>query len=58
MNNIDIEKLRNYLINYYGTASTFYPQAIYDVIELENSSEEKVLKLALKNNINLNNFKK
>lgn len=58
MNNIDIEKLRNYLINYYGTASTFYPQAIYDVIELENGTEEKVLKLALKNNININNFKK
>lgn len=58
MNNIDIEKLRNYLINYYGTASTKYPQAIYEVIELENSSEEKVLKLALKNNINLDKFKK
>lgn len=57
MNNIDIEKLRNYLIYYYGTASTIYPQAIYDVIEIEKASEEKVLKLALKNNINIKEFK-
>lgn len=48
---IDIEKLRQYLINYYGTAMT-------DLLEVENASNEKVLSLALKNNINLNNFTK
>lgn len=58
MNNIDIEKLRNYLINYYGTATNIYPIAMSKVIEIEQASKEKILKLALKDNINLDDFKK
>lgn len=56
---IDIEKLRQYLINYYGTAMINpFPTAMMDLSEVENASNEKVLSLALKNNINLNNFTK
>lgn len=56
---IDIEKLRQYLINYYGTAMiNSFPTAMTDLLEVENASNEKVLSLALKNNINLNNFTK
>lgn len=59
MDDIDIEKLRQYLINYYGTAMiNSFPTAMTDLLEVENASNEKVLSLALKNNINLNNFKK
>lgn len=56
---IDIEKLRQYLINYYGTAMiNSFPTAMTDLLEVKNASNEKVLSLALKNNINLNNFTK
>lgn len=53
---IDIEKLREYLINYYGTATNVFPAAVLDVIKIENASEEELIKIALKNNIDLNNF--
>ncbi len=56
---IDIEKLRQYLLNYYGTAMiNSFPTAMTDLLEVKNASNEKVLSLALKNNINLNNFTK
>lgn len=56
---IDIEKLRQYLINYYGTAMiNSFPTAMTDLLEVENASNEKVISLALKNSINLNNFTK
>lgn len=59
MDDIDIEKLRQYLINYYGTAMiNSFPTAMTDLLEVENASNEKVVSLALKNNINLNNFTK
>lgn len=59
MENIDIEKLRQYIIDYYGTAIiNSSPTAMMDLLEVENDSNEKVLSLALKNNINLNNFTK
>lgn len=57
MENIDIEKLRQYIIDYYGTAMiNSSPTAMMDLLEVENASNEKVLSLALKNSINLNNF--
>ena len=59
MDDIDIEKLKQYIIDYYGTAMiNSSPTAMTDLLEVENASNEKVLSLALKNNINLNNFKK
>ena len=59
MENIDIEKLRQFIIDYYGTAMiNSFPTAMTDLLEVENASNEKVLSLALKNSINLNNFTK
>lgn len=59
MENIDIEKLRQHIIDYYGTAMiNSSPTAMMDLLEVENASNEKVLSLALKNSINLNNFTK
>lgn len=59
MDDIDIEKLRQYIIDYYGTAMiNSSPTAMMDLLEVENASNEKVFSLALKNNINLNNFTK
>ena len=59
MENIDIEKLRQYIIDYYGTAMiNSSPTEMMDLLEVENASNEKLLSLALKNKINLNNFTK
>ena len=35
-----------------------FPTVMMDLSEVENASNKKVLSLALKNNINLNNFTK
>lgn len=56
---IDIEKIRKYLIDYYGTAMlNASPAAMMDLIEVENATNELVLKLALDNKLNLDKFTK
>ena len=59
MNEIDYEKLRNDLIDYYGTASyNEFPMAIIELSNVENASYEELINIAIKNNFNLNNYKK
>lgn len=59
MNEIDYEKLRNDLIDYYGTASyNGFPMAIIELSDVENASYEELINIAIKNNFNLNNYKK
>lgn len=59
MNEIDYEKLRNDLIDYYGTASyNGFPMAIIELSNVENASYEELINIAIKNNFNLNNYKK
>lgn len=56
---IVIEKIRQYLIDYYGTAMlNASPAAMMDLIEVENATNELVLKLALDNKLNLDKFTK
>ena len=58
MNEIDYEKLRNDLIDYYGTASyNGFPMAIIELSNVENASYEELINIAIKNNFNLNNYK-
>lgn len=59
MNEIDYEKLRNDLIDYYGTASyNGFPMAIIELSNVENASYEELINIAIKNNFNLNNYTK
>ena len=59
MNEIDYEKLREDLIDYYGTASyNGFPMAIIELSNVENASYEELINIAIKNNFNLNNYKK
>lgn len=59
MNEIDYEKLRNDLIDYYGTASyNGFPIAIIELSNVENASYEELINIAIKNNFNLNNYTK
>ena len=56
--NIDIEKLRNDLIDYLGTAYySGYGIAIVEISEIENASAEKIIELAQKYGFNLENYK-
>ena len=59
MNEIDYDKLREDLIDYYGTASyNGFPMAIIELANVENASNDELINIALNNNINLNNYKK
>ena len=53
---IDIEKLRSDLIDYFGTAISFNPIATMDLIKVENASYEELIDIAIKNNFDLNNY--
>lgn len=53
---IDIEALRNDLINYFGTASFYNPVAMMDVIEVESATDEKIIEIALKNSFDLTKY--
>ena len=53
---IDIEKLRDDLRDYFLSA-TFYNQYAYaDVIEIENAHPFKLIKIATENGFNLNDY--
>ena len=55
--NINIEKLRKDLMDYFGTASfNGFPIASMDLISVENASNEELIQIALNNNFDLNNY--
>lgn len=54
--NIDIERLRRDLIDYFGAAIPIYPVAIMDVIEVENADYYKLIEIAKCNGFNLDNY--
>lgn len=54
---IDYDKLRNDLIDYFGTAMTFNSMAMSDLIRVERASNDELVEIALKNNFDLNKYK-
>lgn len=54
---IDYDKLRNDLIDYFGTAMTFNLMAMSDLIRVERASNDELVEIALKNNFDLNKYK-
>ena len=55
--NIDIRKLRNYLIDYYGTAmSNGFPMAIVNLAKIENASGDELIEIADSLGIDLEDF--
>ena len=56
MENIDFELLRIDLINYFGSATSFYPNAYMDVINVQNATYEELIAIAIENNFDLNNY--
>lgn len=53
---IDFDKLRRDLMNYYGTATSVFPMAYMDVINVENASDEELIRIALRNGFNLEDY--
>lgn len=56
---IDVEKLRDDLIDYFGTAmTTGYGAAMVDIQKIEKASDEEVIRIAIENRIDLSNYRK
>lgn len=55
-NEIDYERLRNDLIDYFGTAMTYYPVAVIELSEVERATDSKLEQIAIQNGFNLNNY--
>ena len=56
MMEIDFETLRNYLIDYFGTASMYNHVAIVELSEVESASPKELIEIAIRNNIDLDDF--
>jgi hypothetical protein len=53
---IDIDALREDLINYYGTAMSSYPIAMMDLINVETASDEEIVDIAIQNGFDLSDY--
>ncbi|MBR2676448.1 MAG: hypothetical protein IKE28_06025 [Solobacterium sp.] len=54
---MNIEELRAYLLDYYGTAVfSGMPMALIDVSKVKNASAEELIKIAEKEHIDLSKF--
>ena len=55
--NIDFERLRQDLIDYFGTAMTMgFGAAIIDLSNIENASNEELINIANQNGFDLNKY--
>lgn len=56
--NLNIDKLREDLLDYYGTAMfNASPLAIIELTKIEKASNEELIEIALNNNFDLNEYK-
>ncbi len=54
---INVEKLRNDLIDYFGTALfTGNSMAIVDLSKIEQANDYELIEIAIQNGFNLNNY--
>lgn len=58
MYDIDYEKLRNDLIDYYGTAMMCNPMAVIELSDVENASIDKLIQIAIQNGFDLSDYEK
>ena len=57
LDDIDIERLRSDLIDYFTSAMFIAsPVALIDLTMVENASDEELIRIALDNNFDLNNY--
>lgn len=53
---IDIERLRDDLIDYFGTASFYNKMAMMDLIKVKEASDEELIQIAQKNGFDLKKY--
>lgn len=53
---IDIDTLREDLINYYGSAMQFYPAAMIDLAKIEKANDNEIVNIAINNGINIYDY--
>ncbi len=53
----DIERLREDLINYFGTACFYNKTAIMDLIKVEKATDEELIEIAIQNHFDLERYK-
>ena len=58
MYDIDYEKLRSDLIDYYGTAIAYNPMAVIELSDVENASIDKLVQMAMQNGFDLIDYEK
>lgn len=54
--NIDYEKLRNDLIDFFGTAIVYNPMAVIELSNVQNASNYNLIQIALKNGFDLSEY--
>ena len=54
--NINIEKLRRALTDYFGTAMMRFPMAIAEISEVKTASPERLVEIAEKNGFDLSEY--
>ena len=53
---IDILSLKKDLLDYFGTASSYNPVAIMNIVEVEQASPLKLIEIAKNNSFDLNRY--
>ena len=54
--NIDYERLREDLMDHFGTAMVLFPVAIMDVIKVVNASNDELIEIANQNSFDLSKY--
>ena len=54
--NINYDRLRKDLVEYFGTALISNPCAIFELNKVQNASELELKKIAIKNGFNLSDY--
>ena len=54
--NLDYERLRRDLMDYFGTAMTYYPVAVIELVTVENASNDKLIEIAIQNGFDLTKY--
>lgn len=59
LDNINIKKLRDDLINYFGTAMFMIsPTVVLNIENIENATNEELIDIAINNSFDLSKYKK
>ena len=53
---MDYERLRNDLIDYFGSAMSYNPMAVIELSNVENASNSKLEEIAIRNGFNLSDY--